>query len=146
MRPSARSYAAAVGGTLARWVLVCITFGVVFALVDRRPFEIRRGVQWIGERLGAQTSFSGVTRSHPTPDPFQGAGIVNTVMNWVYWRAPAAIGIGLGWLAAAVVRMLLHRWLPAWGVARDGRTRCGRCGYHLSGLSKPVCPECGLVI
>ena len=145
MRPSARSYAASVGGTLARWVLICIAFGVVFALVDRRQFEVNRGVRWIGERLGAQPSYSWIWAYWPTA-PFEDAGMVNTVMNWVYWWAPAAIGIGLGWLAAAVVRMLLHRRRPARGGKRDGRTRCGRCGYHLTGLSKPVCPECGLVI
>jgi hypothetical protein len=127
-------------------VLVCIAFGVVFALVDQRKSEIARGVLWVGERMGAHTTYlSGLVMNGPN-GPFRGAAMVDAVMNRVFnWAAPA-IGMSLGWLAAAVVRMVLHRWLPARGVARDGRTRCGRCGYHLSGLSKPVCPECGLVI
>ena len=32
---------------------------------------------------------------------------------------------------------------PRW--ERD-YTRCGRCGYILSGLQKPRCPECGVAI
>ncbi|MCX5688573.1 MAG: hypothetical protein NTV94_02055 [Planctomycetota bacterium] len=142
MRPEVRKYAAAAG----RWVLICTAFGVVFALVDQRQSEIARGVLWVGERVGAHPLYISGAAFSGANGPFAGSGTADTVMNWVFRWAAAAIGMSLGWLAATVVRMLLHRWLPARGAPRDGRTRCGRCGYHLSGLSKPVCPECGLVI
>ena len=46
---------------------------------------------------------------------------------------PMHIGIGVyHWLSA-----------PRW----DGdHTRCGRCGYILSGLKEPRCSECGVAI
>ena len=39
----------------------------------------------------------------------------------------------------------VYHWLsaPRW---QHGVTRCGRCGYILSGLREPRCPECGTPI
>ncbi len=46
---------------------------------------------------------------------------------------PTLVGIGVyDWLSA-----------PRW---EGNHTRCGRCGYILSGLQEPRCPECGVVI
>jgi hypothetical protein len=45
--------------------------------------------------------------------------------------APAILA-AIGWF---------HRAFFA--IPRDGRTRCADCGHILSGLSRPVCPECG---
>lgn len=45
--------------------------------------------------------------------------------------------------AAPTIEQLLPAGAPNWD-AIDFDVLCGRCGYNLRTLSKPLCPECGL--
>ena len=74
----------------------------------------------------------------------------------MFWKAGGGRGgwqeldIGLhAWPAAA---LLCIAWpLAAWSyfgipILRRKRGLCVRCGYDISGIPSPVCPECGLAI
>jgi hypothetical protein len=51
-----------------------------------------------------------------------------------FWAALALLWI---WPAVAFVRGPARRW------RRRRASRCTRCGYPLTGLPEPRCPECG---
>lgn len=52
-----------------------------------------------------------------------------------------------GFIAAGVGLLWLVRWRRKL-LARDetDARRCARCGYNLTGLRVPRCPECGCVV
>lgn len=124
-------------------VPMLVAFAVVFTIGERRQWRCQ---QWV---FDVATKVSGVRYFASGPvlvgpqGPFIGEDATTRFWNFV-WRqagwAPApltasasAMAVYLVWDAMARRR---HR-------AGDGVTRCGRCGYALSGLREPVCPECG---
>lgn len=61
-----------------------------------------------------------------------------------YWRVAALVLAVVG-LAAWTLLARRHRELPAGDWAEVERApRCLRCGYNLTGLTTPRCPECGV--
>ena len=77
------------------------------------------------------------------------------VMMWVQkavaWVTPINIGNNVVWafIDATVVLILSAPsiiaavFLYAWRNRFDGRNHCRECGYNLTGLPEPRCPECG---
>lgn len=60
---------------------------------------------------------------------------------WVEW----SVSIGTVLIAVAPAFLIttgLYHWMTFCGVAGDGKTRCGRCGGVLEGLSRPYCTHC----
>jgi hypothetical protein len=74
--------------------------------------------------------------------PFCEDGFWPGVWNAAYLHGPSLLCALAAWLGA----VLAFAALGGLGLPRpvlDGRTRCGWCGYILSGLREPRCPECG---
>lgn len=76
--------------------------------------------------------------------PFRSARAVDRVCNGLYRHGPTAVVQGGSFLAAAGVYALLAGPLARTRLLRyRGPTRCGVCGYTLTGLREARCPECG---
>lgn len=70
-----------------------------------------------------------------------GAAIVLLANGAPWWCTVGAVVVGLlltWWLQARRLRLAYYR-----SVAEKTGSRCPRCDYDLTGLDRPVCPECG---
>lgn len=125
-----------------------VGFGLVCGYLQRNDEgQIRR---WIVERGvdSGQVVFRSGEIFVGEGGPFVGEdGPATRAWNFAWRSAPWIVAAGAGFTGAGAVYVLC-----AWPLGRTrifgyrGPTLCGWCGYHLSGLRQPRCPECGRAI
>jgi len=136
-----------VRGILIKRVLICIAVfaAVHYHIVERHGSHIQGWIVDLGQRAGCEVIALG--RILWGPDgPFVGEGLKVAAFNFAARNGAWLIGSMAGWAAALAAYGAccgLERFRP---LGYRGPSRCGRCGYELSGLKEPRCPECGLVI
>jgi hypothetical protein len=130
--------------TLARLAAALAVFAAVHGYVAwYHGSKIGLWVVGVGQAFGMNvTQLSG---KYVSPHPFDGAGFWAAAWNHAYALGPPVICAMAAWLAAAAV-FAAYGGLGSLRRSRDGLTRCGGCGYILSGLKEPRCPECGRAI
>jgi hypothetical protein len=121
--------------------LAIVAFALSLTLIEPPLERIVR--QWcfeLGAAAGCHYFQSGVyaVGEH---GPFFG-GDYAPLLNFAWRNFPWTLPTLPPLLLAAVTFRLTVRRPPA----RDGVTRCGWCGYALSGVREPRCPECGRAV
>ena len=126
-----------------RLAAALVAFGAVHVYMSRELYwPIASRIIELGEACGMHVTRLG--GQFPMPHPFFGEGGWVAVWNYVFDHGPRVWILAVSWAVAAGVFWLTgyRRAAPA----RDGKTRCGACGYVLEGLKEPRCPECGRAI
>ena len=129
-----------------RLAVALVCFGAAHVLVDERlAGPIRSAIVSLGEAAGQRVAYISVLVVGPD-GPFLGEGSGTRVWNLAWRNAPWAAAAAAGWTAAMLAyaacaspRLLGRSRLFAY----RGPTRCGGCGYVLTGLREMRCPECG---
>ena len=118
------------------------------------PFECLWGARWLGS-VGRGGTWG---QSQPLPEELDGLVLVPSSLipaqkfladrGWDF-RLPVRIIptgaaansaiYGAAWIFLLAAPHRVQRW------KRSRRVHCGKCGYDLSGVSAPCCPECGKV-
>ncbi|MBX3358267.1 MAG: hypothetical protein KF745_07550 [Phycisphaeraceae bacterium] len=129
----------------ARVIVASLCFGAAHALVWRTAtWTIQSWVVDLGDAAGCGVYRISGQLMLTEGGPFHGDGGGAAAWNVLYRNAP-------WWAAAAAgcAGALVGYWVCALPLGRTrlfgtgGVTRCGGCGYELSGLREPRCPECG---
>lgn len=108
---------------------------IVFARRSSRLFLVGAGGQPLGHLPAAFRSVDIGVDFDDSPPQFKSAsGLTNYYIRLSLWL-PALIGIGLRFITLGVLRLRQQR--------RRKRGFCFNCGYNLTGLPQPRCPECG---
>ena len=129
-------------------LIVCIpVFGLVWLYVwGLHRYDVQSWIVDAGQRMGLQVTNMSGHIIWMEGGPFFGSGPRMRVANWIASNGVYTGGACAGFLGAAGAYGLCawaYRWRP---LGYRGRTRCGACGYGLSGLREPRCPECGRVV
>jgi hypothetical protein len=128
----------------ARFAAALAAFGLVSGYLTW--FHQWRLAAWVvraGQAFGMDVTQ--VSGKYVAPRPFDGVGFWPAAWNAAFALAPPLLCAIAAWLAAAATFAACGGLGPLRRF-RDGRTRCGHCGYILSGLREPRCPECGRAI
>src|SRR5262245_22821642 len=119
-------------------------FAAVQAHVSRaHAWHIRDWIVTLAKRAGCQPIFASRVLAWGPNGPFFGDDAKTRAFNLLAWLGPWWLSLAAGFAAALIAYALAARW-SGWRLSGyRGPTRCGRCGYVLTGLRQPTCPECG---
>lgn len=130
--------------TLRLLVPMLAVFAVVFTVGERQQWRCQQCVFDAATKVSNVQYFASGPVFVGTQGPFIGDDVATRLWNFM-WRqagwAPAPLTASAAAMAGYLVRDAITR-RRRFG-AGSGTTRCGVCGYALSGLREPVCPECG---
>jgi hypothetical protein len=145
---------------LIRWTIVALLLAAGIATLVLGIVSYRRGIpadtMWINsaeKRPRVHLAVIEGTVHAVYSEPSAGARLLEKKQFGPFYLKRAgvgkvdAVGIGMPFWAPAVVLLILpvaaflngpvRRWSRRW------RGRCVHCGYCLTGLTEPRCPECG---
>ncbi|MFZ4575217.1 MAG: hypothetical protein ACOYN0_12515 [Phycisphaerales bacterium] len=121
-----------------------VVLAVAFALLHPAGDWARSVIERTARSGGAKTMLSSQVFFVGPNGPFFGEGASVRFWNFAWthvrWAVPTFGALGAATCTFALCSGRLGHFAT---FSPRGPTRCGRCGYALSGLREPVCPECG---
>jgi hypothetical protein len=132
---------------LKRLLVSTLVFGLVWLYVwGLHRYDVENWIVSGGQRVGLEVENISGHILWTEDGPFFGEGLRVRIANWLARNGGLHAAVWCSFLSAAAAYGLCARAYRWRVLGYRGPTRCGVCGYGLSGLREPRCPECGRAI
>ena len=133
---------------LKRTLLCVAVFAVIHGVVmPRWEWPVQQWILDMARAAGCHAIYEdGGVMARGRGGPFAGDDLKERFFNYAADRGAWWVSLMAAFASVACVYGVCVRLERTRVLGYRGETRCGGCGYGLTGLKEPKCPECGRAI